>query len=469
MFKNIAAITAGLTLTAISCHGIAQTYDYRLSEISRDRSNAINRSGFTTGSGIPCKGCDKQAVLLTGNRRFFLEPRLLGESQQLVVSGGSDINNRRQTTGTVTFFADTDSPSPYLLTRAYIWDGVALQILGTLAGEGNDASSVGTAINRSGHVTGISNAAGGEPRAFLFDGVTLRDLGTLGGFGSRGFGINNSGQVTGNSNLATEPPTERAFLWDGATMRDLGTLGGTHSTGSSINEKGQVTGSALTAGDTAYHAFLWDQGRMTDLGTLGGPGSDGFAINSTGQIVGISDLATGGYSPFLWERGEMKNIHALVSASDPLKPYVRFVDVTDINDLGQIVVRGFNNRVQGARSYLLSPTYRMSSIHSPAGDFVRRGTTVRIAVTLLDAANIRIPDSRAVLLAASPCRVQILAQGAQTLDRTCMAYNATADEFAFDWKLDATGTGAATIEIRVNYGAPGSLRVVKKKAITISN
>jgi probable HAF family extracellular repeat protein len=468
MHKAITASAAALALTTASFSGLAQTYNYRLSEIGRDRFNAVNRAGFSTGSGIPCRGCDKQAFLLARNRQIFIGSQLLGASQDLVASGGADINDRRQTTGTITFFANATTTSPKLLTRAFIWDGTSLQLLATLDGEGSEVASVGAGINRSGQVTGTSGTASGEARAFLWDGETMRDLGTLGGFGSRGFGINKSGQVTGASNLATDPPKERAFLWDGATMRDIGTLGGNHSTGTSINDTAQITGSALTTDDAAYHAFFWDKGLMTDLGTLGGPGSDGLAINNSGQVVGISDLATGGFSPFLWENGVMKNLHILVAASDPLKPYVRFLEVADINDLGQILVRGFNRRLQGVRSYLLSPRYKLTPLLSPAGNSARRGSIVRIAVGLLDAANTRIPDSRAALLAAAPCRVQVSTTGAQSLIRSCMTYDATRDEFYFDWTLGPTATGTTNIEVRVNYGAPGPLKTTMAEAIEIT-
>ena len=51
---------------------------------------------------------------------------------------------------------------------------------------------------------------------------------------------------------------------------DLGTLGGTYSAGIYINNSGQVTGQSDTStGQT--HVFLWSNGRMTDLPTLGGP------------------------------------------------------------------------------------------------------------------------------------------------------------------------------------------------------
>ena len=71
-------------------------------------------------------------------------------------------------------------------------------------------------------------------------------------------------------------------------MLDLGTLGGTDSDGYGINDSGQVTGYSHTTGDAAYHAFLYD-GTMHDLGTLGGTYSYGFGINDSGQVTGESD------------------------------------------------------------------------------------------------------------------------------------------------------------------------------------
>ena len=55
-------------------------------------------------------------------------------------------------------------------------------------------------------------------------------------------------------------------------MSDLGTFGGSSSYGYGINDSGWITGSADTAGLT-YHAFLYTpfvNPPMSDLGTLGG-------------------------------------------------------------------------------------------------------------------------------------------------------------------------------------------------------
>ena len=61
---------------------------------------------------------------------------------------------------------------------------------------------------------------------------------------------------------------------------DLGTLGGSTS-GTAINNTGQVTG------ESNGHAFLYSTGQMTDLGTVPGyTSSSGNAINDSGQIAG---------------------------------------------------------------------------------------------------------------------------------------------------------------------------------------
>jgi probable HAF family extracellular repeat protein len=81
----------------------------------------------------------------------------------------------------------------------------------------------------------------------------MTDLGTLPGRSdSNAFGINNRGQVVGESDTGTSPYLPNAFLFEHGVMTDLGTLPGDNfSEAVGINESGQI------AGNSTLHAILW--------------------------------------------------------------------------------------------------------------------------------------------------------------------------------------------------------------------
>ena len=177
--------------------------------------------------------------------------------------------------------------------------------LGTLGG----FVSSPFAMNDLGQVVGTSDTPFFGPRhAFLWQSGTMIDLGVLGvgKQSSTARAINASGQVVGVSDAASADQSQNerhAFLWQSETgLVDLGTLGGDFSQAVAINTRGQIVGGSNT-GDDENHAFLWQRGTgMTDLGTLGGAlsFSNAFAINDHGQIVGISSTAGGHIHAALW-------------------------------------------------------------------------------------------------------------------------------------------------------------------------
>lgn len=69
-------------------------------------------------------------------------------------------------------------------------------------------------------------------------------------------------------------------------MQDLGTLGGRISSATAVNDDGVVVGASETP-DRRWHAFMWNKGKMVDLGALIGYG-DSFAtaVNQAGHVVG---------------------------------------------------------------------------------------------------------------------------------------------------------------------------------------
>jgi probable HAF family extracellular repeat protein len=274
---------------------------------------------------------------------------------------------------------------PFEARHAFLWDGTTLQDLGTLGG----TFSGGSAINASGQVTGTSETMGGESHAFLWDGTTMQDLGTLGGGRSSGDDINDAGQVTGRA--YTEDGTFHAFLSDGTAMKDLGTPDEfSNSEGFAINASGQVTGiapdiegdgfsaflwdgttlkeldardglgvainaSGQVAGTAGGIAFLWDGTTLQNLGTLGSDSSFPSALNASGQVTGSSATADGASAAFLWDSTTLHDLNALIDPADPLQPFVTLFDGVDINDLGQILVNGFDSRIGEVHAYVVSP------------------------------------------------------------------------------------------------------------------
>ena len=174
--------------------------------------------------------------------------------------------------------------------------------------------SEGYGINNTGQVTGyFAFPSDSSYHAFRYSGGSMVDLGTLGGPGtsSYGYGINDAGQVVGSSYIAGNSD-QHAFLYSGGSMVDLGTLGGSNSYANDINNAGQVVGSSYITGNSATHAFLYSGGIMTDLGTLGGTHSGANGINNIGQVTGSSRITGSTAShAFLYSGGSMVDLGTL--------------------------------------------------------------------------------------------------------------------------------------------------------------
>ena len=176
------------------------------------------------------------------------------------------------------------------------------------------------------------------PVAARAQSYTLTDLGTLGGTSSLGFGVNASGQVTGQS--TTAGGSTHAFLSgpSGAPLtaaNDLGTLGGTNSYGNGVNASGQVVGDSDTASG-ADHAFLFSGGVLTDLNTLIAPGSGftlvyAYGISDTGFISGYGINSSGQQDAFL------------------LRPNAPVPEASSVVSLGLLLVLGMGGLVVAAR------------------------------------------------------------------------------------------------------------------------
>lgn len=183
----------------------------------------------------------------------------------------------------------------------------------------------GFGINGSGVVVGDSSFGMNNSHAAVFMNGSAIDLGTLKGAGdfSRANAINISGQVVGFSSEKPDVTDGRAFIvstFDRRGMRDLGTLGGASAQAWSINDFGFVTGNSQIKSEVgATHAFIWQTEKgMVDLGTLGGEFSYGTFINVNNHVVGYSTIKEDNKDrihAFLHDGKEMIDLGSLGGAS----------------------------------------------------------------------------------------------------------------------------------------------------------
>jgi probable HAF family extracellular repeat protein len=276
----------------------------------------------------------------------------------------------------------------------YVWQFGVITALPTLGG----ANASFGAINNLGAVSGFAEnnhrdpdcrpgvaINGTGPQVLDFEPVIwgpkpgqIRQLELLpGDTVGMALGLNDLGQAVGTTGTCANTlipgfaAGPHAVLWDiDGSVHDLGNLGGTVNNtllGSGtvafvINNQGQVAGQSDQPGDNAFHPFLWTrQTGMRDLGVLPGDlvGAS-LGLNNLGDIVGASVTAPGPASgnsrAFLWHKGKMSDLNALIPANSSMHLLAAF----SINDEGQIA--GFGKVTSGPdagkfHGFLATPKY----------------------------------------------------------------------------------------------------------------
>jgi probable HAF family extracellular repeat protein len=265
-------------------------------------------------------------------------------------SVGQGINDQDQVAGTL-LVADASQYGAFLdPADAFIWQNGKMQDLGVLSGDGY---SEGLGINNAGQVVGES-----QGHAFLWtaggaNGDPTNPQMLPLAINGQAVGINNAAsvQVVGEIDMSTPSETiTHAFVWQNGVTQDLGTLtGGHNSTAAAINDSGRIVGwSDNSAGNT--HAFLDSAGTMQDLGTLGGTFSEAYGINGSGLVVGRSYTAASVLHAFLYTSGAMQDLNGLIPAGTGWV----LQSASGINTSGQITGYGVINGQTHA--FLLTPT-----------------------------------------------------------------------------------------------------------------
>jgi len=265
-------------------------------DVTRGRV-AINSAAEVAATGQ--SGNMLEAYFLNNNGQTTWLPPLQGGTS----SSAMAVNNSKEVAGYSTgvvpggFGGSTVNEAVLYNTQGQPTD------IGNLGG-----TSQATGLNDSGQVVGDSTtgtAFNSPTHAFLYNksGPPI-DLGTLGGSDSYATAINDSGQIVGYSATSTSSnsPTH-AFLLSGngplKSSDDLGVPAGyTNSYATAINGKGQIAGYATKSitgpygiPETVTEPFLYSNGQWIDLGNLGGTDAAATGINDSGEVVGYS--ATG--------------------------------------------------------------------------------------------------------------------------------------------------------------------------------
>lgn len=204
--------------------------------------------------------------------------------------------------------------------------------LGALTGQ---AFSYATGINDSGEV-----AINSLTSPFFYSNGLLKKISPLPGDNQLGVtGINNLGQVVGNSGNSNNFTGNNPFLYSNGITQPLSIQ---NAIPYAINDRTQIVGGASGLG-----SFLYSDGIATSIGT---PGNVAYSLNNLGQVVGILSSNTA----FLYENGQTTNLGTLPGDS--------YSVANDINDSGQVAGSSGLTGIDDGRAFLYSSSTGLENL-----------------------------------------------------------------------------------------------------------
>lgn len=214
------------------------------------------------------------------------------------------------------------------------------------------------AINDVGQVTGLISAQPSIPGPYApyrDDDIHSPDFIALKRpyeYASHGFDINNRGQVVADCG-APVGLYVGVFYSSDTTYLILDDNGNYDAHARGINDAGQIVGDTRIANGTDRLPVFWASPAepMRYMGSLGPGFGIAFAISNLGRSVGYSSERA-----FVWTRdGGMIDLNTLIDPALDLT----LTNATDINDRGAIVANGIDARGR-QRSYLLTPAFHLT-------------------------------------------------------------------------------------------------------------
>jgi probable HAF family extracellular repeat protein len=160
-------------------------------------------------------------------------------------------------------------------------------------------------------------------------------IGPPGSTTNQAYGINDSGEIVGETTSLTTPFATTAFLYSNGTYSLLSYPGAYATYGYGINNLGQVVGQYGNPSGN-LNAFLYSGGN--NFTTINPPQTspanplfaEGSTINNKGQALVIAQNASGNYDNYVYSNGQFTPLTALSSFGNP-------VYASGINDAGTIV------------------------------------------------------------------------------------------------------------------------------------
>jgi uncharacterized membrane protein len=189
-------------------------------------------------------------------------------------------------------------------------------------------------INNAGQIVGNSSFG-----AFLDTGGSFTQINVPGATSTEALGINGAGQIVGDF---IDSKGQHGFLDSGGTFTQIDVPGATSTVAKGINNAGQIVGGFYN-GVTGSHGFLDTGGTFTQIDVVpavpGTIGTSAEGINNAGQIVGQYTDSLVSRHGFLDTGGSFTQIDAPGATTGD---FLNGTVASGINNAGQIVASTYN-------------------------------------------------------------------------------------------------------------------------------